>query len=44
MNTAQALAVMRDGGFQFSEQVAEAERLKDEAKYALMKHEQEHGC
>ena len=44
MNTAQALAVMRGEGFQFTEQVAEAERRKEEAKHAVMKHEQEHGC
>ena len=44
MNTAQALALMRGEGFQFSEQIAETGRRKEEAKYAVLKHEQEHGC
>ena len=44
MNTAQLRAVMRGDGFQFTEQVADAGQRKDEAKYAILKHEQEHGC
>ena len=44
MNTAEALAVMRCEGFRFNEQIAEAARRKDEAKYALLQHEEEHGC
>jgi hypothetical protein len=44
MNTAQALALMRGEGFRFNEQIAETAQRKDEAKYAVLKHEQDHGC
>jgi hypothetical protein len=44
MNSAQALAVMRGEGFQFTQEVAVAGRRMDNAKYAILKHEQEHGC
>ena len=44
MSSAQALAIRRGEGFRFGEQIAAAGRLKDEAKYAILKHEEEHGC
>ena len=44
MNTAQIAAVRNGEGFLFGEQVAEAGRAKERAKYAILKHEEEHGC
>ena len=44
MNTAEALAVMRGEGFRFTEEINKAGRQKEEAKYALIQHEEEHGC
>jgi phage-related protein len=44
MNSAQVAAVRNGDGFIFGEQVARAGLLKDCAKYALIKHEEEHGC
>lgn len=44
MNSAQALAVMRGEGFRFTEQIAEALGRMEQAKYAVLAHEQEHGC
>jgi hypothetical protein len=44
MNTAEALAVMRGAGFHFTELIAEAAKRKEDAKYALIQHEEEHGC
>lgn len=44
MNTAQVVAVMKGEGRGFQEQIADAARRKDEAKYAILEHEQKHGC
>jgi hypothetical protein len=44
MNTAQVAAVLRGEPLQFHEQIARAEERKDAAKYAILVHEQEHGC
>jgi hypothetical protein len=44
MNSAQVVALRNGDGFIFSEQIAEAGLLKERAKYAILKHEEEHGC
>jgi hypothetical protein len=44
MNTAQVAAVLRGEPVQFQEQIANAGERKDAAKYAILVHEQEHGC
>ena len=44
MNTAQVAAVVNGVSFQFTEQIAKAGIRKDRAKYAVLKHEQGHGC
>jgi hypothetical protein len=44
MNSAQALAVMRGDGFRFTEQSAEARARMEELKYAIIAHEEAHGC
>jgi hypothetical protein len=44
MNTAQVAAVLRGEPVQFQEQIARAGERKDAAKYAILLHEQEHGC
>ena len=44
MNTAQVAALRNGDGFVFSEQIAQAELLRERAKYAILQHEEEHGC
>ena len=44
MNTAQAVALRNGEGFKFSEQIAQAAIRKDDAKYAVLKHQEEHHC
>jgi hypothetical protein len=44
MNSAQVVALRNDDGFIFTEQIAAAGLHMDRAKYALLKHEEEHGC
>jgi hypothetical protein len=44
MNSAQVAALRNGDGFIFSEQIAEAGLLRERAKYAIIKHEEEHGC
>jgi hypothetical protein len=44
MNSAQALALMRGDGFPFTEQIAEAREQMEHLKYAVIAHEETHGC
>jgi hypothetical protein len=44
MNSAQLAALRNGEGFRFTDQIAAAERHKDNAKYAILKHEEEHNC
>ena len=44
MQSAQVAAVLKGVDFPFREEIAKAERRKDEAKYAIIAHQQEHGC
>ena len=44
MNSAQVAAVLAGEDFQFQEEIAKAGARKDEAKYAILKHHEEHGC
>jgi hypothetical protein len=44
MNSAQALAVMRGEGFRFTEQITETGARMEELKYAVIAHEETHGC
>jgi hypothetical protein len=44
MNSAQVAAVRNGHGFMFAEQIADAERFKENVKYAIIKHQEEHGC
>ena len=44
MNTAQVAALRNRDGFIFSEQIAHAGLLKEQAKYAIIKHAEEYGC
>jgi hypothetical protein len=44
MNSAQVAAVLNGEGFLFTELIAEAGTRKDQAKYAVLKHQEEHGC
>jgi hypothetical protein len=44
MNSAQVAALRNGDGFIFAEQVAQAGFLKDRARYAIIKHEEEHNC
>jgi len=44
MNSAQVAAVMNGDGFLFNEQIAEATERKERAKYAILAHQDEHGC
>jgi hypothetical protein len=44
MNSAQVAALRNGDGFIFSEQIAHAGLVKEQAKYAILKHEEEHGC
>jgi hypothetical protein len=44
MNSAQLAALRNGEGFIFTEQIAQAGRLKDNAKYAIIAHEESHAC
>ena len=44
IQSAQLAAVLNGDGFQFQRELAEAEGRKENAKYAVLMHEQEHGC
>ena len=44
MNTAQALAVRNGEDFPFQDEIAKAAERKELAKYAIIAHQQEHGC
>jgi hypothetical protein len=44
MHSAQLAAVLKDEDFPFGEEIAKAEQRKEEAKYAILAHRQEHGC
>ena len=44
MNSAQVAAVRNGEDFPFTEQIAEAGARKENAKYAVIEHQIEHGC
>jgi len=44
IQSAQVAAALRGDGFQFAEEWARAEQAKLSAKYAVLAHQQEHGC
>ena len=44
MNSAQVAALRNSEGFIFTDQIAAAGLRMDRAKYAILAHEQEHGC
>jgi len=44
MQSAQTAALLRGEDFTFEEQIAEATRQRDNLKYAILKHQEEHGC
>jgi len=44
MHSAQTAAIMRGEDFRFEEQIADAATDRDNAKYAILTHRQEHGC
>ena len=44
MNSAQVVAVMRGEGFSFQQEIAAASVRKETAKYAVLEHQDEHGC
>jgi hypothetical protein len=44
IHSAQLAAVLNGDGFPFEEEFAEALARKENAKYAVMVHQQEHGC
>jgi hypothetical protein len=44
MNTAQVLAVRNGENFPFQDEIAKAADRKEQAKYAILAHQQEHGC
>ena len=44
MQTAQVAAVRNGEDFPFQEQIAEATERKDRARYAIIAHQQVHGC
>ena len=44
MQSAQLAAVMRGEDFLFEEQIAKASARREEAKYAVLIHQQDHGC
>ena len=44
MNSAQVAAVLRGEDFMFQDEIEKAGRRKDEAKYAILEHRQEHRC
>jgi hypothetical protein len=44
IQSAQVAAVMNGDGFQFQDELAVAEARRENAKYAVLLHEEEHGC
>ena len=44
MHSAQLAAVLKGEDFPFCDEIAKAEQRKDDAKYAILAHRQEHGC
>lgn len=44
IQSAQLAAVLNGDGFQFQAELGEAEARKENAKYAVLIHEEEHGC
>jgi len=44
MQSAQLAAVMRGEDFPFEVEIAEAASRRENAKYAILAHQQEHGC
>ena len=44
MNTAQVVAMKNGDGPMFTEQIAAFGLRMDRAKYAVLKHQEEHGC
>lgn len=44
IHAAQLRAVMNGDGFQFQDELADALERKENAKYAVLAHQQEHGC
>ena len=44
LHSAQVAAVLNDEGFRFQEELGIAEARRDNAKYAAITHQQEHGC
>jgi hypothetical protein len=44
MHSAQVAALVRDEGFQFQEEIAKAGDRKDQLKYAILAHCEEHRC
>jgi len=44
MNTAQVAAMKNGDGPMFTEHIAAAGLRMDRAKYAILKHQEEHGC
>jgi hypothetical protein len=44
MNSAQVSALMNDKGFLFQKEIAAAAERRDAAKYAILEHQEAHGC
>jgi hypothetical protein len=44
LQSAQVAAVLNGDGFLFRKEIAEAEELRAETKYAILAHQQDHGC
>ena len=44
MHSAQLAAVLNGEDFPFQDEIEKAGRRKDDAKYAILEHRQEHGC
>jgi hypothetical protein len=44
MQSAQLVAVMKGEDFPFEGQIAEAASRRENAKYAILAHREEHGC
>ena len=44
IQTAQLRSVMEGKGFQFENEVRDARMRRDNAKYAVLAHQDEHGC
>ena len=44
MQSAQLAALLKGQDFMFQAEIAEASDRKEQAKYAILEHRQEHGC